>query len=76
MMSTRSWHAGEVAGMLNLARGESPLSENTNRQADRLIDAVSLACEERNDKQHRGALWRATALLISSPGLYFITKIK
>lgn len=78
MMSTRSWYAGEVAGMLNLARGESPSSENTNESsrnavADRLIDAVSRACHERNDKQHRGALWRATSLLISVPGLHLKT---
>ncbi|XP_033211468.1 phosphatidylinositol 4-kinase alpha isoform X3 [Belonocnema kinseyi] len=75
MMSTRSWYAGEVAGMLNLARSESPSSENINEAsrnavADRLIDAVSRACHERNDKQHRGALWRATSLLISVPGTH------
>ena len=76
MKTTRSWYAGEVAGMLNLTRGESPSSENTNEAsrnavANRLIDAVSRACHERNDQQHRAALWRATALLISVPGLHY-----
>lgn len=75
MMSTRSWHAGEVAGMLALARTESPTAEmslekSRNKVVDRLIEAVHRACQDRNDAAHRGALWRATALLISMPGVY------
>ncbi|XP_012059018.1 PREDICTED: phosphatidylinositol 4-kinase alpha [Atta cephalotes] len=75
MMSTRSWHAGEVAGMLALARTESPIAEMTleecrDKVVERLIEAVRRACQDRDDTTHRGALWRATALLISMPGIH------
>lgn len=75
MMSTRSWHAGEVAGMLALARTESPISEISleecrDKVVERLIEAVRRACQDRDDTAHRGALWRATALLISMPGKF------
>lgn len=78
MMSTRSWHAGEVAGML-LATANSPnspiepsLEENRNKVVDRLVEDVWQACEDKNDLKHRGALWRTTALLISTPGNHFL----
>lgn len=73
MMSTRSRYAGEIAGILYLARTESstseiPLEESRNKVIDLLIEAVWISCRARNDLEHRSALWRATALLISMPG--------
>ncbi|XP_034943088.1 phosphatidylinositol 4-kinase alpha [Chelonus insularis] len=75
MMSRRSWYAGEVTGMLALARAESPSTETRaeegrNIVVDRVIAAVHHACKSKNDSLHQGALWRATALLISMPGLH------
>ncbi|KZC07783.1 Phosphatidylinositol 4-kinase alpha [Dufourea novaeangliae] len=58
MMSTRSHYAGEIAGI------------SRNKVVDQLIDAVWMACRSRNDVKHRSALWRATALLISMPGIH------
>lgn len=72
MMSMRSFYAGEVNGMLAQERRESPTVENSeecrNAVIERLIEAVWRSCQAKNNKQHRGALWRATALLISIPG--------
>ncbi|KAG7197176.1 hypothetical protein KM043_007256 [Ampulex compressa] len=75
MMSVRCRYAGEVEGMLALARtetatGEASLEECRNKVVDRLIEAVWQACRDGNDHEHRGALWRATALLISMPGIH------
>lgn len=75
MMSTRSWYAGEVAGMLNLAEDKTQASNSINHEgqnivADRLIAAVSKACLEGNNEEHRSALWRTTSLLISVSGIY------
>lgn len=76
MMTTRSWYAGEVTGMMNLVRGDAPTEkqpstkESTDMVVDRLIDELSRACRNQNDDQHHGALWRATALLISIPGIH------
>jgi hypothetical protein len=78
MMSTRSWHAGEVAG-ITLARTESSTSQMTleerDKVVDKLIEAVHRACQDRDDIAHRGALWRATALLIDMPGKFASTII-
>lgn len=73
MMAMRLWHAGEVAGMVALARSEFPAHQMSIEKSrmtvvNQLIDDVWHACRENNDLQHRGALWRATALLISMPG--------
>ncbi|XP_053985852.1 phosphatidylinositol 4-kinase alpha isoform X1 [Hylaeus volcanicus] len=75
MMSTRSRYAGEIAGILYLAQTESstteiPLEENRNKVIDLLIEAVWMSCRTRNDLKHRSSLWRATALLISMPGIH------
>ncbi|CAD6207905.1 GSCOCG00003162001-RA-CDS [Cotesia congregata] len=75
MMSRRSWYAGEVTGMLALARAESPSSETSPDEGrsiviERVISAVRHTCQSRNDNLHQSALWRATALLISMPGLH------
>lgn len=61
--------------MLALARTESPttnvtLEECRDKVVERLIEAVRRACQDRDDIIHRGALWRATALLISMPGKF------
>lgn len=61
--------------MLALARTESPttdvsLEECRDKVVERLIEAVRRACQDRDDITHRGALWRATALLISMPGKF------
>ncbi|XP_066584253.1 phosphatidylinositol 4-kinase alpha isoform X2 [Prorops nasuta] len=75
LMTRRAWHAGEVAGMLDLACTESPTSEDVvekskDKVVDRLIDAVWKACRNNANKEHRSALWRATALLVSTPGIH------
>ncbi|XP_011503997.1 PREDICTED: phosphatidylinositol 4-kinase alpha-like, partial [Ceratosolen solmsi marchali] len=79
MMTTRSWYAGEVAGMLNLVRGEtlrkeqhSSDKESINMVVNRLVDELWRACRNRDENEHHCALWRATALLISIPGIFDI----
>lgn len=81
MMAMRLWHAGEVAGMVALARSEFPAHQMSIEKSrvtvvNQLIDDVWHACRENNDLQHRGALWRATALLISMPGNHLIYVIR
>ena len=78
-MTTRSWYAGEVAGMLNLVRGEIIRKEeqyqereSTNTVVTRLIDELWRACRNQDENEHYSALWRATALLISIPGMISI----
>jgi hypothetical protein len=34
-----------------------------------LIQAVMKACRNKDNIAHRGALWRATAMLINTPGI-------
>ncbi|XP_015519648.1 phosphatidylinositol 4-kinase alpha isoform X1 [Neodiprion lecontei] len=77
MMSMRSRYAGEVSGMLALDQDESPSSElitfnmtQNNKVISKLISSVWRACRNRSDSQHRVALWRATALLICTPGIH------
>ncbi|XP_011307555.1 phosphatidylinositol 4-kinase alpha isoform X2 [Fopius arisanus] len=75
MMSRRSWYAGEVTGMLALAHAETSSEEQSLEDGrriviDRVIGAVEHACHSQNDKLHQAALWRATALLISIPGVH------
>ncbi|XP_023247195.1 phosphatidylinositol 4-kinase alpha isoform X2 [Copidosoma floridanum] len=77
MMTTRSWYAGEVAGMLNLVKSESSIKdqqrsdeENANTLVNRLMDELWRACRNKDENEHRSALWRATALLISIPGIH------
>ncbi|XP_015600220.1 phosphatidylinositol 4-kinase alpha isoform X2 [Cephus cinctus] len=81
MMSTRSRYAGEVAGMLALDKGDTPSPESANvgfsketqgesLVVDRLIKAVWKACQNKNEVEHRRGLWRATALLITIPGIH------
>jgi len=63
-LSLRSRYAGEVIGLL------SPNAETSEREAlmNDLIADVWRACETKDSNEHRHALWRATAMLISSPG--------
>jgi hypothetical protein len=35
---------------------------------DTLIQAVRKACHNKDNEAHRAALWRATAMLINTPG--------
>ncbi|XP_058809461.1 phosphatidylinositol 4-kinase alpha isoform X2 [Phymastichus coffea] len=74
LMTTRSWYAGEVAGILNLVRGDTPDQpsdeEITNTVVNRLIDELWRACRKGDENEHHSALWRATALLISIPGIH------
>ncbi|KAK0074484.1 hypothetical protein PV325_008278, partial [Microctonus aethiopoides] len=74
MMSRRSWFAGEVTGMLAVtcfdsSNFETSSEERRNFVIDRVISAVHHACQSRDNNLHQDALWRATALLISNPGL-------
>ncbi|XP_023707312.1 phosphatidylinositol 4-kinase alpha isoform X2 [Cryptotermes secundus] len=67
-LSLRSWYAGEVNGMLieleRKSEGEKGSLIGT------LIQAVRKACHNEDNKAHRAALWRATAMLINTPGVY------
>uniref|UniRef100_A0ABD2XIX4 1-phosphatidylinositol 4-kinase n=1 Tax=Trichogramma kaykai TaxID=54128 RepID=A0ABD2XIX4_9HYME len=75
MMTTRSWYAGEVAGMLSHARAQFPTNnsnsfDNHVSVSKRLIDDIWKAGHEKNDNDYYSALWRATALLISMKGIH------
>ncbi|XP_049766862.1 phosphatidylinositol 4-kinase alpha isoform X1 [Schistocerca cancellata] len=59
----RSRSAGEVEGMLQGGETRETL-------ADQLIEAVWNTCKAKDSEAHHSALWRATALLISTPGVY------
>lgn len=60
ILSIRSRYMGEVMG----------LSENDKSNLeDDLIKQVWDACARKSDSAHRKALWKATALLITSPGI-------
>ncbi|KAF5285205.1 hypothetical protein FQR65_LT13320 [Abscondita terminalis] len=60
-MNLRSKYNGEVAGMLHVlgAQARVDLTET-------LMSNVWKACKEKSDSIHQEALWRATAMLISS----------
>ncbi|XP_077290371.1 phosphatidylinositol 4-kinase III alpha isoform X2 [Arctopsyche grandis] len=64
VLSVRSRYAGEVAGMLdNAPEGDR------SRVASQVADCV-WAAGTSGEAAHRHALWRATALLINTPGLH------
>lgn len=63
-MSKRAKYIGEVTGMLN-AFG----TDGKDKVVNVIIKSVWTACNERNDKMHRDALWQATALIISTSEL-------
>lgn len=65
-LSLRSRYAGEVNGMLIELEGKSE-GEKGNL-IETLIQTVRRACHNKDNKAHRAALWRATAMLINTPG--------
>ncbi|KAK7873127.1 hypothetical protein R5R35_006354 [Gryllus longicercus] len=67
-LTLRSRYAGEVSGMLIELEGKGEVERNL--LITRLIQAVWHACKQQDNTAHRGALWRATAMLISTPGAY------
>nr|CAD7426384.1 unnamed protein product [Timema monikensis] len=60
-LSLRSRCLGEIESLLKQVGDEKILMRQ-------LIDDLSLACKEKNNEEHKKALWRATALLIFLPG--------
>ncbi|RZF47776.1 hypothetical protein LSTR_LSTR006040 [Laodelphax striatellus] len=62
-LSLRSRYAGEVQGM---AASDTP----SQALIDTLIQDVWAACRPNSSTTHQNALWRATAMLISSPGVH------
>ncbi|CAB3384659.1 Hypothetical predicted protein [Cloeon dipterum] len=68
-LSLRSRSAGEVAGLVAGLQdhGESGAYE---RLADVLVFKLWDACKRNSDSEHATCLWRSTALLICSPGVY------
>lgn len=63
VLCLRSKYVGVISGLLSVLDDEKKAG-----LADRLVKEVWDACRERNDAQHRGALWRATAYLILCSG--------
>ncbi|XP_067015107.2 phosphatidylinositol 4-kinase alpha [Anabrus simplex] len=68
-LSLRSRYSGEVAGMFIEAKSLG-LKEDRQSYITKVVQAVWTACKEQDSLAHRGALWRATAMLISTPGVY------
>lgn len=66
-LSLRSRYAGEVNGML--------IELEVNNQGEKgslietLIQDVMKACRSKDNVAHRAALWRATAMLVNTPGI-------
>ncbi|XP_063216675.1 phosphatidylinositol 4-kinase alpha isoform X2 [Bacillus rossius redtenbacheri] len=72
-LNLRGRHAGEVAGMLAGIAAEDGSGEAGRARSvllARLVDDVWSACAQRSNAAHRGALWRATAMLISTAGVH------
>nr|CAD7396811.1 unnamed protein product [Timema cristinae] len=64
-LSLRSRYAGEIWGLLVDVTGD----DGRLKLIQHLIHSVWQACKQRSNAAHRGALWRATAMLISTPGI-------
>lgn len=64
LLSLRSKYAGEVQGVLSVQP-----EEKHDVILEGFMNAVWIACREKSDVEHRGALWRATAILIGTPRL-------
>jgi hypothetical protein len=54
--------------MLVQLQGKS--EEEKNVLIEMLIQDVRKACQDKNRNAHRDALWRATAMLVNTPGIY------
>lgn len=65
ILNLRSKYAGEVAGILSAYK----CVRETENLIDKFMMEVWEACKLRDDQKHRGALWRATAILVSMPAL-------
>lgn len=63
-LSLRSRFAGEVAGLLSAGH-----HVDRNALIEDLIANVWQSCNTQNSQDHRSALWRATAMLVSTPGI-------
>lgn len=59
---------GEISGMLIQLEGKS--EEEKNVLIETLIQAVRKACNDKNNEAHRNTLWRATAMLVNTPGIH------
>lgn len=60
----RSRYAGEISGLLSVLD-----DDEKKGLADRLVNEVWEACDDRSDAKYCGALWRATAYLIICSGI-------
>lgn len=59
---------GEISGMLIQLEGKS--EEEKDVLIEKLIQAVRKACHDKDKEAHRNALWRATAMLVNTPGIH------
>lgn len=59
---------GEISGMLIQLEGKS--EEEKEVLIEMLIRDVRKACHDRDNEAHRSALWRATAMLVNTPGIH------
>lgn len=64
VLCLRSKYAGEISGLLSVLD-----DDEKKGLADRLVNEVWEACDDRSDAKYRGALWRATAYLIICSGI-------
>ena len=61
-------YVGEITGMLIQLEGKS--EEEKDVLIDKLIQGVRKACRDKDNEAHRNALWRATAMLVNTPGIH------
>jgi hypothetical protein len=66
-LSLRSQYTGEVNGMLFVLERKGEVEKGN--LINMLIQAVRKACCNKDNIAHREALWRATAMLINTPGM-------
>lgn len=65
-LTLRSRYAGEINGLLTDLEGKG--EKEKGHPIETLIQAVRKACHHKDSEAHRNALWRATAMLIKTPG--------
>ncbi|KAJ8666201.1 hypothetical protein QAD02_007863 [Eretmocerus hayati] len=75
-ITTRSWYAGEVAGMLKLVRANNSLLDEYPSQDEalemvtqRLLIELANACRDQDYTEYSSTIWRSTALLVNVPGI-------
>ena len=59
---------GEISGMLIQLEGKS--EKEKDGLINTLIKAVRKACHDKDKEAHKNALWRATAMLVNTPGMH------